>query len=95
MNVFYHPFSIKIWSWLNDVKSSLLDQEYRILLPMQEMMGSIPGLGRSPGEGSSWTEEPGRLQSMHVCLFASAVSDALRPHGPWATRLLCPWDSPG
>ena len=37
--------------------------------------GSIPGLGRSPGEGSGnplqyiawtilWTEEPGRLQSM-------------------------------
>ena len=38
-------------------------------------LGSIPGLGRSPGEGNaahsstlawkiSWTEEPGRLQSM-------------------------------
>ena len=38
-------------------------------------MGSIPGLGRSPGGGHSspssvlvwripWTEEPGRLQSM-------------------------------
>ena len=37
--------------------------------------GSIPGLGRSPGEGNGnplrtiawkipWTEEPGRLQSM-------------------------------
>ena len=38
-------------------------------------LGSVPGLGRSPGEGNgnhssilawkvSWTEEPGRLQSM-------------------------------
>ena len=32
-------------------------------------LGSIPGLGRSPGEGIlawriPWTEEPGRLQSM-------------------------------
>ena len=38
-------------------------------------MGSIPGLGRSPGEGSGnplqysaweipWTEEPGMLQSL-------------------------------
>ena len=35
-------------------------------------LGSVPGLGRSPGEGISsilawqipWTEEPGRLQSM-------------------------------
>ena len=42
---------------------------------MQETPGSIPGLGRSPGEGNgnplqylawkiSWTEEPGGLQSM-------------------------------
>ena len=41
-----------------------------------ELVGSIPGLGRSPGEGndnplqyflpgkSHWTEEPGGLQSM-------------------------------
>ena len=39
--------------------------------------GSIPGLGRSPGEGNAihsrtiawkipWTEEPGRLQSMEL-----------------------------
>ena len=34
-------------------------------------LGLIPGLGRSPGEGSSyplenpWTEEPGGLQSIH------------------------------
>ena len=25
----------------------------------------------------------------------SVVSDSLRPHGLWPTRLLCPWDSPG
>ena len=32
-----------------------------------EDQGSIPGLGRSPGEGNGkvpWTGEPGRLQSM-------------------------------
>ena len=23
------------------------------------------------------------------------VSDSLRPHGLWPTRLLCPWDCPG
>ena len=23
------------------------------------------------------------------------MSDPLRPHRPWPTRLLCPWDSPG
>ena len=42
-----------------------------------EDLGSIPGLGRSPGEGNgslssifawqiSWTEEPGGLESMGV-----------------------------
>ena len=39
---------------------------------VQENIGSIPGWGRSPGEGdgnplvwrSQWTERPGRLQSM-------------------------------
>ena len=25
----------------------------------------------------------------------SVVSDSLQPYGPWPTRLLCPWDSPG
>ena len=25
----------------------------------------------------------------------SVRSNSLRPYGPWPTRLLCPWDSPG
>ena len=29
---------------------------------------------------------------MALCLF---MSDSLRPHGLWPTRLLCPWDAPG
>ena len=28
------------------------------------------------------------------CL-CSVVSDSLQPHGPWPTRLLCPWDLSG
>ena len=35
----------------------------KCLSAMLEIQGSIPGLGRSPGEGNG-TEEPGRLQSM-------------------------------
>ena len=27
-------------------------------------LDSIPGSGRSPGEGKEWTDEPGRLQSI-------------------------------
>ena len=30
-----------------------------------------------------------------ACYVASVMSDSLRPHGLWADRLLCPWDSPG
>ena len=56
------------------LESSLLAQQYRIHLPMQETgdTGSIPGLGRFPGVGNGnsfkyldwkilWTEEPGGL----------------------------------
>ena len=32
---------------------------------------------------------------MRVCSVASVVSDSLRPYGLQATRLLCPWNSPG
>ena len=38
--------------------------------------------------------EPANM-CVYICLVASVVSDSLRPHGPWPTRLLCPWDSPG
>ena len=52
-------------------------------------LGSIPGLGRSPGEGNGYltsilawriprTEEPGRLQSMDsrraTCTFTIAIA---------------------
>ena len=34
---------------------------------------------------------------MHACVLAKSLSCArlLRPHGPVAHQLLCPWDSPG
>ena len=46
-------------------------------------LGSIPGSGRSPGEGTAthssilvwkipWTEEPGRLQSMQLQIVGHA-----------------------
>ena len=30
-----------------------------------------------------------------VLFSGSGMSDSLRPHGLWHTRLLCPWDFPG
>ena len=38
------------------------------------------------------------IKSHTVCLrrkYYSIMSDSLRPHGPYPTGLLCPWDSPG
>ena len=33
---------------------------------------------------------------MCICVFScSVLSDSLRPHGLYSTRLLCPWDFPG
>ena len=29
------------------------------------------------------------------CSVTSVLSDSLQSHGPWPTRILCPWDSPG
>ena len=34
------------------------------------------------------------LSCTYMCSVTSVVSDSLRPHGPWPTRPLCPWDSP-
>ena len=31
----------------------------------------------------------------HACWVASVMSDSVRPHGLWPTRLLSPWTSPG
>ena len=32
---------------------------------------------------------------VHACQVASVMSDSLRLHGLYPTRLLCPWDFPG
>ena len=68
-------------------------------------MGSIPGSGRSPGEGNGthssilaweipWTGEPGGLQSAAAAVTA-VVSDSVQPNIRQPTRLCRPWDSPG
>ena len=28
-------------------------------------------------------------------IVSSVMSDSLQPHGPWSTRILCPWHSQG
>ena len=35
------------------------------------------------------------LEAVCMCVNCSVVSDSLRPHGLWPSRLLCPGDSAG
>ena len=69
--------AVKNGSWLCIIKSrgaSLVAQMVKESACNAGDLGSIPGLGRSPGRGhanplflpgeSPWTEEPGRLQSV-------------------------------
>ena len=70
-------------------------------------LGSIPGLGRSPGEGNdnplqySCLENPRETDVMKQLLTATAAAKSLQlcptllPHRRQPTRLLCPWDAPG
>ena len=66
-------------------------------------VGSIPGSGRSLGEGNGnplhawkipWTEEPDRLPSSSVQCSCSVVSDSLRPHESQHARPPCPSQTP-
>ena len=70
--------------------------------------GSIPRLGRSPGEGNGSPLQSSFLENSTdskawwatvccccCCCVTSVVSDSVRPHRRQPTRLLRPWDSPG
>ena len=35
------------------------------------------------------------MHLLHVCSVTTGLSDSVQQHGPWPTRLLCPWDCPG
>ena len=64
------------WKWANTLNRAFqVVQSFRIHLPVQETVGSIPGSGWSSGEGNGnplqysclgnpWAEEPGGLPSM-------------------------------
>ena len=66
-------------------------------------LGSIPGLGRSPGEGMAihlsivawripWTEESGGLQSMGL-QSQTRLSDLKKKKRPWTSVYLGNWQS--
>ena len=65
----------KNWTRLSNFKDFLVAKMVENLPVIQETQGSIPGSGKSSGEGNAihsniltwripWAEEPGRLQSM-------------------------------
>ena len=41
-----------------------------------------------------WGVGPSFVLFACVCLVTQVLSNSLRPHGLWPTRLLCPWDFP-
>ena len=58
--------------------------------------------GESQGRGAWWAAVHGVAQSRtrlkrlsSSSISCSVMSDSLRSHGLWPTRLLCSWDSPG
>ena len=71
-------------------------QEYWSGLPYPSS-GDLPNPGIKPGspalQADSLPSEP--LGKEGEDASHSVVSDSLRPHGLWPTRLLCPWNSPG
>ena len=58
---------------------------------------AAPSLGTWPPQDTTSPEMPGSLHLLTSWpLFSRpVVSDSLRPHGLWPTRLLCPWVPPG
>ena len=76
MNLTHSKYSIKVGSYGSHFsETSLVAQTVKASAYNVGHLGSIPRLGRSPGEGNGnplqsscleipWTEEPGRLQSM-------------------------------
>ena len=51
-----------------------------------DLVYEINGMG--PEEGQA-------MSAPCIALVYSVILDSLRPHGLYAARLLCPWDSPG
>ena len=61
-----------------------------------------PGGLQSVGSQKSWTQLRDQTTTKQIAfptegnsVSSSVVSDSLRPHGLWPTRLLCLWNSPG
>ena len=74
----------------------------KILCPEEDVINSAQKL--LPGELSAqqvsisqfyWESSMSEFIFMKRKWSHSVVSNSLRPHGLWPTRLLCPWDFPG
>ena len=63
-------------------------------------LGSMSGLGRSPGEGKDYPLQSSGLETSMDCMVSvqfscSVVSDSLRPHELQHARPPCPSPTPG
>ena len=57
--------------------------------------GTAAWVTRVEGAQTEWITWKARERNGKGKCRCSVMSDSLRPHGLWPTRLLCPWDSPG
>ena len=80
--VTWYMGSQKSWTWLSYSNDNFS-------FPKLLALCCLAALPSATNHTSVPTSRPKRL-----CLVASVISDSLRPHGPWPTRLLCPWNFP-
>ena len=63
------------------------------LLPVEYVQSRV---GSSRDALDPWSQDSSaRSVTQQISCTDSVVSDSLRPHGLYPTRLLCPWNSPG
>ena len=75
--------------------SLILHKNNKLFLRLWDVMESGFYMTTGNDQLSSWTEKKLQNTSQSQSVSCSVVSNSLRPHGQWLTRLLCPWNSPG
>ena len=50
---------------------------------------------RSLIQSIKWLYQSRAPSLLVLCSVSSVMSNSLKPYGLWATKILCPWDSPG